>query len=207
MQSLRNNFFAHVRAVGVRSVDEINSQLDRTPQNPQSLGPIRGLAPNSLAGKPHRTKSKARHSQIAADKKSAGLSGNPRSWLPCRGFLSHFSFGPFRIAAMNGGETTPRKSTPEVYVAPSLQGGILLVAHSQTGTNIVPEPPQCHPERSLALFFFALCMRGARRGRRISLRCNHNRRESKERGRLFRIYCFDGDFSVAYGLVTTGGRS
>ena len=53
VQSFGDDFFAHARAVGVRGVDEIDSQFDGTPQDTDGLGSICGLAPNSLSRDAH----------------------------------------------------------------------------------------------------------------------------------------------------------
>jgi len=57
VQRLGNNFFTHPGTVRVRGVDEIDSQLDSAPQNPDGLRPIRRFAPNPSSGDSHRAKS------------------------------------------------------------------------------------------------------------------------------------------------------
>ncbi len=92
MQSLRNNFFGHVRAVGIRSVDEINSQLYRAPHDSDRLRPIRRLAPNSFAGQAHGTKSEPGHSQVIANEEFPGFPRNPDT-----GWRAEVSFSIFRL--------------------------------------------------------------------------------------------------------------
>src|ERR1700686_1863658 len=73
MQRLSNNFFTHAGTIGVRGVDEIDSQLDSTTQNPNGLRPICGLAPNSISRDAHRAESKARNAKITSDQELARL--------------------------------------------------------------------------------------------------------------------------------------
>src|SRR6202035_1109932 len=49
VQRLSYDFFAHAGPIGVRGVDEIDSQFDSAPQNPNGLSLICRLAPNSIS--------------------------------------------------------------------------------------------------------------------------------------------------------------
>src|ERR1700687_3970034 len=71
MQRLSYDFFTHARTIGVRGVDEIDSQFDSAPQNPNGLRPIGGLAPNSISCDAHRAESKARNAKITSDQELA----------------------------------------------------------------------------------------------------------------------------------------
>src|SRR5207245_9598974 len=70
---LSYDFFTHAGTIGVRSVDEIDSQFDSTPQNPDGLSPICRLAPNSISRDSHRAESQARNTKIVSDQEFTGL--------------------------------------------------------------------------------------------------------------------------------------
>jgi hypothetical protein len=95
VQRLRYDFFAHVRAIGIRGIDEIDSQLDSAPQHPDGLGPIRGLSPNSLPRNSHRAESQARNPKVVSDQEFSrffsGLSYQRNNRLA---ILHMFSFPP-----------------------------------------------------------------------------------------------------------------
>src|ERR1700674_2564620 len=55
IQSLGNDSLAHMGSVRIRSVNEIDPEFDCTSHDANGLTPIRGFAPDSLAGEPHRT--------------------------------------------------------------------------------------------------------------------------------------------------------
>src|ERR1700733_11606566 len=57
VQSLGYNLLTHARTVGVCGIDEIDPQFDNSPQDPDSLNPIRRLTPNSLSRNSHGPKS------------------------------------------------------------------------------------------------------------------------------------------------------
>src|ERR1700693_4458461 len=57
VQRLGYDLFAHARTIGIRGVDEIDSQFDSAPQNSDGPRPICRLAPNSISRDSHRTES------------------------------------------------------------------------------------------------------------------------------------------------------
>src|SRR5882762_9718333 len=67
IQSLGNNSLADVRAIRIRGVKEIDSELRCASHDANGLTPIRGFAPDSLAGEPHRTQSESSHEEIVGD--------------------------------------------------------------------------------------------------------------------------------------------
>src|ERR1700733_5646014 len=75
IQRLGYDFFAHSGTIGVRGVDQIDSQFDSAPQNPDGLSPICRLAPNSISRNSHRAESQARDPEIASDQEFARLFG------------------------------------------------------------------------------------------------------------------------------------
>jgi hypothetical protein len=75
VQRLSYDFFTHAGTIGVRGVDEIDSQLDSAPQNPDSFGPVRRFAPNSISRDSHRAESQAGGTKIASDQEFAGFLG------------------------------------------------------------------------------------------------------------------------------------
>src|ERR1700676_4612363 len=81
VQGFSYDFFAHVRTIGVRGVDEIDSQFHSAPQNSDGLSPIRRLAPNSGSCDSHPAESKARNPKIISDQEFAGFFGGLLSWL------------------------------------------------------------------------------------------------------------------------------
>ncbi len=54
-QRFCNQFFADVRAVGIRGVDEIYAQLNRPLQNSKRSRPVLWWSPNSRSGQTHRS--------------------------------------------------------------------------------------------------------------------------------------------------------
>src|SRR6202022_73863 len=64
VQRLSYDFFTHTGTIGVRGVDEIDSQFDSAPQNPDGLSPIRRLAPDSISRDSHRAEPQARNPKI-----------------------------------------------------------------------------------------------------------------------------------------------
>jgi hypothetical protein len=73
MQSFSDDFFTHARTIRVRSVDKIDSQFDSAPQNPNSLRPFCGLAPNSISRDSHRAESESGNTKIVSDQEFARL--------------------------------------------------------------------------------------------------------------------------------------
>src|SRR5215471_16278251 len=100
MQGLSNDIFAHIRAIGVRSVDEIDPQLDGPPQNADSLGPVRRLSPNSFSRDSHCAESEPSNTKIISDHKFVGLSGPLLPSIRCGFVLLHvvlpFDFDAWR---------------------------------------------------------------------------------------------------------------
>src|ERR1700674_3309733 len=73
VQRLSYDFFTHAGTIGVRGVDESNSQFHSAPQNPDGLSPICGLTPNSISRDSHRAESQARNTKIVPDQEFASL--------------------------------------------------------------------------------------------------------------------------------------
>src|SRR5258708_40235256 len=73
MQRLRYDLFTHARTIGVRGIDEIDSQFDSAPQDPDALRPISSRAPNSISRPSHRAESQARNTKIVSDHEFATL--------------------------------------------------------------------------------------------------------------------------------------
>src|SRR5882762_10805697 len=67
IQSLSDDSLADIGAVGIGSVNEIDPEFDRASHDANGLAPIRGFAPDSLAGEPHRTQSESSHEEIVGD--------------------------------------------------------------------------------------------------------------------------------------------
>ena len=68
MQRLGDETLADVRAVSIRGVDEIDAELERTPQHPACLGRILRLTPDGRPGDAHRTEPHAVDREVAADR-------------------------------------------------------------------------------------------------------------------------------------------
>src|SRR5712692_5216280 len=102
VQRLSYDFFTHAGSIGVRGVDEIDSQFDSAPQNPDGLSPICWLAPNSISRDSHRTKSQARNPKIASDQEFAGLFSGCLVSLHCGLLILHiFPFPTTRTDVSN----------------------------------------------------------------------------------------------------------
>src|ERR1700674_626093 len=82
IQSLSNDSLADIGAVRIRSVDEIDPEFDCASHDANGLPPIRGFAPDSLAGEPHRTQSESSHEEIVADQQFAAEAGRLVFALP-----------------------------------------------------------------------------------------------------------------------------
>src|SRR6185312_271747 len=75
IQSVSNNALADMRAVRIRRVNEIDPEFDGASHDANGLVSIRGFAPDSLAGQPHRTESQPGHEEIVADQQFAAEAG------------------------------------------------------------------------------------------------------------------------------------
>jgi hypothetical protein len=71
VQSLSDDLFTYAGAIGIRSVDEIDSQLDSAPDDPDGLSAIRRLAPNPLTRDPHCAESQASDGENISDQEFA----------------------------------------------------------------------------------------------------------------------------------------
>src|SRR4029077_7477723 len=67
IQSLRNDPLADMGAVRIRGVNEIDPEFDGASHDANGLAPIRGFAPDSLAGEPHRPQAESSHEEIVGD--------------------------------------------------------------------------------------------------------------------------------------------
>src|SRR4029077_19775263 len=92
VQRLSYDFFTHAGTIGVRGVDEIDSQFDSAPQNTDGLSPICRLAPNSISRDSHRAESQARNAKISSDQEFAGLFSERLFWLHCGLVILHTFF-------------------------------------------------------------------------------------------------------------------
>src|SRR6267378_2125280 len=75
IQSLSNDALAYVRTIRICSVKEIDSEFRCASHDANGLTPIRGFAPDSLAGEPHRTQSEPSYEEIVADQQFAAEAG------------------------------------------------------------------------------------------------------------------------------------
>jgi hypothetical protein len=73
VKRLRDDFFTHVRTVGVRRIDKVDSQFHGSPQNSDSLSSILRLAPNSFSRESHAPEPQARNLKIISDQEFARL--------------------------------------------------------------------------------------------------------------------------------------
>jgi hypothetical protein len=114
VQSLGYDLFTHPRTIGIRGIYEIDTQFDSPPQDPDGLGTVSGLTPNSISGNPHCAESQARDTEIIPDQAFAGFSGGSPPWPSC-GFVVLHIHPPFLIDAadsrcellLSGGSTLP----------------------------------------------------------------------------------------------------
>src|SRR6266566_7396318 len=67
MQRLGDKTFAHFGTVGIGSVDEIDSQLQRATQDCDCLGMIGRFSPDAIAGELHRAEPEPANWNIATD--------------------------------------------------------------------------------------------------------------------------------------------
>src|SRR5258705_1290457 len=75
IQSLSNEALADVRTIRIRRVKEIDSEFRCAPHDANGLTPIRGFAPDSLAGEPHRTQSEPSNEEIVGNQQFAIVAG------------------------------------------------------------------------------------------------------------------------------------
>src|SRR5690242_12495924 len=66
-QCFRNQLLVHVRAVGIRRVDKIHTELHRPTQNRNCLSTIFRRTPNTLSCKAHRPKAEAVNGKLSAE--------------------------------------------------------------------------------------------------------------------------------------------
>src|SRR5260370_21079617 len=67
MQRLGDQTLANYRAVGVGGVDQVDSQLDREPEDCDRLGMIGRLSPDAIAGELHCTEPESANWNIATN--------------------------------------------------------------------------------------------------------------------------------------------
>jgi hypothetical protein len=67
MQRLFDQLFRHIRAVGIRGVDEVHADLDEASQYPDALVAVIWRAPYALPRQAHRAETQTIDGQIAAD--------------------------------------------------------------------------------------------------------------------------------------------
>jgi hypothetical protein len=74
MQRLSDKLLTHIGAVGVSGIDEVDTDLDGSPQDRSRLVPIRRIAPYSPTGDAHRPEAEAvdRHVATDVDRSSVG---------------------------------------------------------------------------------------------------------------------------------------
>jgi hypothetical protein len=124
VQSLGYDLFTHPGTVGIRGIYEIDAQFDGPPQDPDGLGPVSGLAPNSISGNPHCAESQARDTEIVPDQAFAGFSGGSPPWPSC-GFVVLHIHHLFLIDAadwrcellLSGGSALPAMELQETVPA------------------------------------------------------------------------------------------
>jgi hypothetical protein len=98
MQSFRGDCFTHAGTIRVRSVDKIDSQFDSPPQNPNSLRPVCGLAPNSISRDSHRPESQSGNTKIVSYQEFARLFSRCLASLNSEVAIRHkFSFQGLRL--------------------------------------------------------------------------------------------------------------
>src|SRR5438034_8647938 len=69
---------AHLRAVRVGGIDQVDPELDGTAQHGDRFARVARLAPNALAGEPHRAEAEAVDGQVAPQEKGATPGGGTR---------------------------------------------------------------------------------------------------------------------------------
>src|SRR5918994_833572 len=86
MKRLGDELLAHVRAVGVRSVDEVDPELDGSAQHSAGLVSVGRIAPDASAGDAHRAEAETVDHQVATDLDGSG--GRRRCSVACWHFAS-----------------------------------------------------------------------------------------------------------------------
>src|SRR3984893_17113201 len=76
IQGLGDDSLADIGPVRIRSVDEIDPEVDGASSDANSLARIRRFAPDSLTGEPHRPQSEPSHEEIVADQQFAAETGH-----------------------------------------------------------------------------------------------------------------------------------
>src|SRR5207247_7981092 len=66
---------AHLRAVRVGGIDQVDPELDGTAQHDDRFADVGWFAPDPLPGEPHRAEAEAVDGQVAAQEKGAAPSG------------------------------------------------------------------------------------------------------------------------------------
>ena len=97
MQRLRDELLAHVGAVRIRRVDQVDAQLHRAPQHADGLLAVRGRPPDALARDAHRPEAQAVHLQLSADAKRAAR--RHRILVPLRHPIPRSRFRSHRVPA------------------------------------------------------------------------------------------------------------
>jgi hypothetical protein len=73
MERLGDELLAHVRAVGVRSVDEVDPELDGSAQHSAGLVSVGRIAPDASAGDAHGAEAEAVDRQVATNIDRSGV--------------------------------------------------------------------------------------------------------------------------------------
>ena len=76
VEGLGDQELAHLRAVRVGRVDEIDAQFDGTAQDPERVLPVVRPPENPRTAKPHGTKAEAANLYVAADREGVGAGGH-----------------------------------------------------------------------------------------------------------------------------------
>src|SRR5579864_3990919 len=71
MECFGDEFFSHVRAVGIRCVDKIDSEFDGAAQNSNCFGAILRRAPDSFSREAHGVEAEPIDDEIAANSELA----------------------------------------------------------------------------------------------------------------------------------------
>src|ERR1700722_15028270 len=137
IQRLRNDLFAHVWAIGIRGIDEIDTQLERAPQHPQRLAAISRRTPHARARQAHRTKAEPADAKITAEHECPGCCGGGTF---NRGGLRHGQLlMVIRLLEYPRGAYScahPSVGGPRMYGYNGLGGLIVLIADIYAIVNI-----------------------------------------------------------------------
>src|SRR6267378_3535596 len=87
MKRLGDETLANYRAVGVGGVDEIDSQLNRTPQDCDCLGMIGRFSPDAIAGELHCAEPEPANWNIATNQKCSACFSGARMCFCCIGLF------------------------------------------------------------------------------------------------------------------------